>query len=211
MLTLLTAYTPNNDWDALAGLVLQNLTAYAERHGYALDVLRGGFGDPSMQYPFQKIAYVRDWMDRHADGDLLWVLDIDLLITNLTLPVASFLDETHHLFMGREINGMNSGSFILRTGSWAKSWCDEVLSMFGIATGENHAICLMHESSKWSDETKEVEGINSIPYERYPTLGAQLHHSQWKPGHLIYHLPGMTPQDRFSILSSADVQAAILQ
>lgn len=219
MITIFTAYSPHPDWNPLADLVVPILQEYSDRHGYELVVSKGGHSlHPDWAFPMQKTALFRDLLVS-SKSEFLWCLDIDTMITNLTIPVSQFVDgrflsRKKDIYMCNDLNGLNGGSYLVRNTNFSESWLSSILSLETVATSENHAMWLLNERKAFRDATQVLPHptINSIPYHLYPSLGRkQASEGQWEPGHLLAHLPGMTPQDRFKTFSSSEFQDSIVR
>lgn len=219
MITIFTAYTPHPDWNPLADLVVPILQEYSDRHGYELVVHKGGHPlHPDWAFPMQRTALFRDLLVS-SKSHFLWNIDIDTMITNLTIPVSQYVDSRYlakkkDIFMARDLNGLNAGSYILRNNNFSESWLSSVLSLESVATSENHAMWLLDERPVFRNATFTLPhpSINSVPYHLYPSLGRKsVQEGQWEAGQLLAHLPGMTPQDRFKIFSSPEFQDSIVR
>lgn len=144
---------------------------------------------------------MRHLLTKTEDLEYLWMLDVDNLIMDQSIKIESLLDDTHALFIAKDINGINGGSLVLRKCDLAIEWCNALLNLSKTAQGENHAMILLDEGTdrRFHDGTKFVPEINRIPYERYPDYGRQDHPSQWESNGFVCHLPGMTPDRRVEI------------
>lgn len=201
-LGVLTAYT-GSDWDDLAGIVIPNFQEYCTRWGYEFHLLHGNYADASWHYPWQKTLWARDLI-KSSDADAFWVLDLDVLITNFTIPVHSFLDDEHSIFMARDVSGhLNCGSYLVKNNENALLWMDSIMSLREELTSEQHAVIHLSESPLWKLHTKELThpSLNSVAYDLYDVIGRKDHEEgQWQNSDLLVHLPGMTPQRRYEIL-----------
>lgn len=199
MIHVFTAYK-GDDWTPLADIVLPRMQQYCEKHGYCFHVHIGEFGDGRMAYPMQKTAAALSYMES-SDCVTLAVLDLDILILDYEKRLLEFVDDKHDIFVGNDINGLNSGIFLVNNNGVGRAWLWDTVLMNGIATSENHAMQILATRPTFKDKVKFVEGMNQIPYELYPTLGKQDHHSQLKEGDWMAHLPGMRPDDRCKIFT----------
>lgn len=213
MIDLFTCYS--DDCQPLADVVLPNFQEYAHKQGYRLIVRKGCYqgneGDP--YYPYNKILFLREYLLNHT-VKFVWVLDLDLLLTDMRRDVAAEISLKHNLLIARDINGINAGSFLLRNSKWAIEWLDAILALRGSSSSEQHAIQKMNEIPKWSKRTRILShpSINSIYYRAYPDHPIPKHEEgNWQPGDFVLHLPGKTMQDRIEILSSNEIQNNILR
>jgi hypothetical protein len=201
-LTMLTACM-GEDWKPLRDIVEPNLREYAARWGHDFQILDGPYYDHSWSYPMQKTAFVRDVV-QESKSEFFWVLDIDLLITNMILDVRDWLDDEHAIFMAKDISGqLNCGSYLIRNCAMAKVWLDSIIRLREETTSEQHAIIELGKAETFSEATRILPhpSINSLALDLYPLYGrSSVKEGQWENGHLVVHLPGMTPQRRAEIL-----------
>jgi len=203
ILTVLTACT-GADWQALRSIVEPNLREYTKRWGYDFMILETFYRDASWHYPVQKTAWVRDVIEENK-SDFFWVVDIDLICTNMTVDVRQWLDDEHSIFMARDVSGnLNCGSYLIRNSTITKAWLDSILRLREETTSEQDAIIRLSENKIFRNATKELShpSLNSSPWERYPSMGRKsVEEGQWEPGQFICHLPGRTPRSREEIFT----------
>jgi hypothetical protein len=200
---LLTLYFDN--YQPLADLVLPNWKQYCDRHGYELIAYRGEYM-PGYPIGFQKVCYAYDQMfsDR-GDIDVLLVLDLDLIITNHTVPVSAFLDENHDYFVTADVNGLNNGVFIIKKTQGAKEVLEYIVENKHHHRNEQDTLKFHLDEPVLQGRLKIVQhpSFNSYWYDLYPEQGdltGQL--GNWRPGHFILHLPGMDLNRRLQLLQS---------
>lgn len=202
-LTILQMWS-GKDWTPLADLLRPNLAEYCARHGY--DVIeRRTATNPEIHTCWRRIEWLSYLCGLRDHPDYYWILDMDVAITNMTIPVTGFLDREHDVFMCSDVNGFNAGSFIVRPGSKATSaWLFYVLNLRQTATGDQHAMEILAREHPDLVRMKMLPhpSFNSIPYEHYPEFDGKVPETQgdWRPGHLLVHLPGKNNQDRERLL-----------
>lgn len=186
-----------DDWDELAYVVRPSWEEYANRHGYKLWMAKMNKQDNAHPlYSYQRYFTAKDYSFMLSPTDYLWLCDLDTLITNPSIPVESFLDPLHSIFLCENLGEVNSGSYILR-GDIATKWIEDVIRLINVARCDNHAVLLLMD--KYKDEIKIVPhpAFNSMDYSLYESIGEKTEkQGQWKPSHLLLHLAGMTPKMR---------------
>lgn len=207
-LTLLTHYLPTakENYQLVADLTIPGREAYCERHGYRHLVHSGPYANPSEYYAIQRLRLVYDYLFAAInDVDYVWVLNVQSLVTNLSLPITQLLDDQHDLFVHEDINGLNAASLILRKSDWTKRYL-EMLIPAAAATShcwhEQKILQDTYKSPEWSDKIKTLvhPAANSYMYVRYgrgpDTPG------DWRKGHLVLSLPGITFTERLSFITT---------
>ncbi len=190
-------YTP--DWQPLADIVLPNVEAYCERHGYKLyiDCERD---DGLFQVGFYKMEAL---LRRIYDHEFVWLLDLDTLITNPSIPFTQFADNEHDIFITEDIHGINAGSWIIRNTEASRLFVRTVINNFDAP--EEQTVM-----KRYLDMVKVKilphPSINSYKYELYKDilkdeLGETImshEEGEWQPGDLLLHLPGLDMQTRIN-------------
>lgn len=202
MIHIFSTYT--EDWKPLIDVVGPLWFEYAERHGYQLqpEVVEPEFPE---HYSFTKTAAVLRKAEAVPHGDSIFVIDLDMIPTNMTYDLDMTLIRCAKggagtLSMGKDINGWNSGAYFVSGHPLNLSWLRTIVGLRSVCTSEQHAMWLINEAFG----VGETKTINSIPYHEYEGFEFQTkdHHSQWQPGHFTCHLPGMTMEQRIELLAS---------
>lgn len=196
-------YTP--DFQPLYDLVGPVWKEYCERHGSEMVFLCedkiGQFAQ--FHYSYYKIQRaLENYQQRRPDG--MWVVDLDILPTNLGINPAAYLSANHAITITRDINGLNSGSFFLN-GFWTTKvelWLKSVVALRHHTTSEQHAMHVLQEAYDPETFFYAQPSFNSICYHDYPDFGGRHNDDPgcWKPGHPVAHWPGMTLQQRLDLI-----------
>lgn len=200
-------YTP--DFQPLADVTLPALRDYCVSHGYDLAVhLTHGKGIEFWRRRAKlALALLRE-------TDVLFFIDLDAMITNHTIRLESFLDAGHDLFAAFDTNGLNAGVFLIRNTPEMERMMTYIIGHIGEpgVLGEQDAMRDALQSFRWGRRFKQLlhPSINSYLYEQY---GAKKLHveGQWEPGDFILHLPGIPNPRRIEILTSPEIQNAIVR
>lgn len=213
-IALLTHYLPtkDDDYQKLADLTIPNRDDYCKKHGYQHIVQCGAYKDVSLYYAVQRIHLIWDIFNKQDSPDLIWVLNVQAVITNSRHKITNFIDDEHDFFIHADINGLNAGSFIIRKSEWSKKWLDFIIEKSADNSHCWHEQKIMidnHSKPEWAYKIKILDhpGINSYQYFRYgrgtDTPG------DWRPDHLCLSLPGLTLKERLEIVGSDEIQSII--
>ncbi len=190
----------------LAKLVLPPLKDYCYKHDYTLFINEcppNQKGD----YTFIKTQKARELIE---EFDLVFVIDCDTLITS-SKKITDFIDDEHDFYICRDVNGVNAGSFIVKSSEWSMDFLDKINAKKDEYIDEQNVI------EKFVDEKIKFlphPSINSIPYEYYaPSYGylawekmevapSLPTHEQgnWEVGDFLMHLPGLPLTQRLEII-----------
>ncbi len=189
-------YTP--DWQPLADIVLPKVKEYCKRWHYRFYAgCHVSMDNPVGMY---KMYYL---LLELCDDDFIWVLDLDTLITNPSIPFTQFTDNEHDIFITEDIHGINAGSWIIRNTEAARLFVRTVINNFDAP--EEQTVM-----KRYLDLVKikllPHPSINSYKYELYKNilkdeLGETVmshEEGQWQPGDLLLHLPGLDMQTRIN-------------
>lgn len=193
-------------WQPMADIVLPNIRAYCDKHGYDYQFMQYPEPYPS-NFGFNKLIEILDLfkLQRH---DVIWSLDLDATITNHNIKVEQFLDDEHDFFITRDVNGINAGSFLVRNTAWAKEFMEYLVGFKDVTNCEQDAIDLYMVDNE-CDKIKVLEhpSINSYNYELYPEHGEtrKREEGHWHDGDFVLHLPGIGVAKRLEILSNTPI------
>lgn len=196
-----TIYT--DDWDEIVSITKPHLVAYCERHGYSYTYTKYDRGLKD----FDKIRVLLDIM-KHNHYEFVWALDADAVITNFTIPIEEYLDDVHELFICKDINSINCGSFILRRGIWAEwllAWLLDTEGMSGKyceQDGMNEYLQCFPSQANRKVKFLPHPSINSYLcelYDEYKAVKNPL--EQWSEEKFVLHLPGIDNKRRIEILN----------
>lgn len=205
MITVFAYYTPN--FQALAAVTLPNILRYCLRHGYGVHIhFDQAHAEDPRPFGFRKTEAALACLQRMGHGDILCVLDIDLLITNQTIRLESFVTPEHDLFFTHDINGLNAGVYLARAAYGTTKFFETVLGLVGKpgVHGEQDAIRDALLISAFGQLCKIVQhpSFNSFMYAEYGKT-MEHHQGEFHLGDFILHLPGIGMDRRIEILSVA--------
>lgn len=198
MICLQMLYTKS--WVELAKVTTPNIVNYCLKHGYSWNI-------QCIDAPydaFEKIRQIQKIFS-NDEADVVWSLDCDVLITNYTKKVEDYLDEENKLFLCKDYNGINCGSFIVVKSEWSLQLLEKIIyySKYDDIYCEQDAL-QRYMKIRGCENIRKLPhpSINSYLYENYPEIPTQTHEQgQWNIGDFILHLPGIGMEERFKILN----------
>jgi len=214
MITLCAYFTPS--FHALSEVTVPNIRRYCDRHGYRLlfwsDVDRPDGDDRPLG--FRKTERVLELLRASAAGDILCVIDLDLLITNQTIRLESFLDDEHDLFFTHDVNGLNSGVYLVRATMGTRKFLEDAMARVGQpgVFGEQDAMRDSLLVDGFRNLTKIVPhpAFNSYLYEEYGPAKTPAE-GQWEQGQFLLHLPGRSNERRIELFKLLQAQGVIVE
>lgn len=205
---LLTAYY-GEDYKQLADVVLPNMRDYCIKNKYTF--LPFKLEPNEAQYGFSKIE--KCLLALTLDNiDVLLCTDLDVLITNFNTRIESFIDEEHDFFVCKDVNGINTGTFIIRNTDWSKSLLAFILNCRNTLDNEQNAIDWFYKKEP-SHKIKILPhpSINSYLYSEYtPNWGVigdrkiekpTHEEGNWQKGDFLLHMPGQSLSKRIEIIN----------
>ena len=206
---IVTAYDDN--YRPLAETVMPNSIEYCAKHGYGLFNYK--LEDSEVYSGFQKIEKLLNLL-LFGGVDLVWCIDIDVLITNHNIHIEKFIDTKHDFYITKDVNGINAGSFIIKNSDWSRWFLKKILSLQGMFPCEQNAIeHILHKISGAESYCMMLPhpSINSYLYDEYgPNWGminggkeSKPSHEDgdWRKGDFALHLPGIPLERRIDIFN----------
>ncbi len=179
-------------YDGVAAVVVENRRSYAAKHGHQLieSHFPGAWGKLD--------AMLESW----GKADWLWWLDTDAAITNMQIAVEHLIDGNSLVIVSCDINGLNSGSMLIRTDDRVRVIMEDLRTRrsdfnWGPWHEQVGLACLFWKI--WN-HVKIVDQriLNSYP-EQYATGDSR----KWKHGDFVIHAAGISVQERISVLQHA--------
>lgn len=183
---------------------------YATKHGYRY--IQGGeeFWDRKKPIAWSKVGFVLSVLKSLDDGELVFISDADVMITNPELrledAVMPFLPAKKDLLMTIDACGhLNSGNMLMRNGPWLRDWWRRVGEQQDLTYHiwwENAAMIRLLETVPADLEKTEIttEHWRFNAYLR-GLSGERL----WEPGYLLVHFAGV-----YDLKQMEKLQAEIL-
>jgi len=184
------------DFRKSLGPALKTKVDYAAKHGYTY--IEGGeeFWDRERPIPWSKIAFVLSVLNKIPDGELVFLSDADVMITNPELRledlVVPMLPAQKDLLMTIDACGhLNSGNMLMRNGPWLRDWwrrVDQQKDLTYHIWWENAAMIRLLETVPRDLDRTETTAehwkfnayLQGLPGERL-----------WEPGCFLVHFAGV--------------------
>lgn len=199
-----------HDWGELAGVTSPNIFEYCIKHGYHPYFL-------CVKKPYDAFDKIRNCLSNFELGfDVVWCLDADAMVTNTKIPLESFVDDKRDFYLCEDVNGYNTGSFIVKKSEWSINFLNEVLSQInkdGVYCEQDAIINCMNAQITDKIRVLPHPSINSYKYDEYgdnygrinpnPNENKMPKHEEgnWQEGDFVLHLPGVSMKKRIEIFS----------
>lgn len=184
----------------LADISVPNLQEYANRHGYELRIIN----IENDKWEYKKHEAFKEWMDKD-ECDLIWYKDVDSLITNLSIPIESFVDDENVFYLTKDFNEINGGSVIIKNTIGGRMFNDMVLENGGMFENEQNLFNSFPILVFGVDFMKTLShpSINSYKYDLYPECKSHVGREDlgdWQPGNFVIHFPALQLKDRIELM-----------
>ena len=175
---------------------LQSKRDYAAKHGYTY--VQGGeeFWDRERPIPWSKVGFVLEVLSRLPEGELVFLSDADVLLTNPDLrledQVVPLLPPQKDLLMTIDACGhINSGNMLMRNSPWLRDWWRRVAQQTDLLYHiwwENAAMIRLLEKVPEDLARTEITAEH-IRFNAY--LRGLPGQSLWTPGCFLVHFAGV--------------------
>lgn len=175
---------------------LQSKRDYAAKHGYTY--VQGGeeFWDRERPIPWSKVGFVLEVLSRLPEGELVFLSDADVLLTNPDLrledQVVPLLPPQKDLLMTIDACGhINSGNMLMRNSPWLRDWWRRVAQQTDLLYHiwwENAAMIRLLETVPEDLARTEITAEH-IRFNAY--LRGLPGQSLWTPGCFLVHFAGV--------------------
>lgn len=178
-------------------LCAPNKLEYCLRHGFQFQMRRHTKYTPWGQ----RTDFMRETLEQMDDGDWLWFMDTDTVITNMTVKLESILTpNAPDMIVCKDMHGVNNGVFFLRKSAATVEFLRTVKSMNTAYSDDQSAMVALLNQGVISVRYAEQDAFNSYLFDEYgyyKGLGLTTESlGHWRPGRFVLHLPGMTNRRR---------------
>ncbi len=197
-----------NSYEPLAEITIPVLRKWCSKHDYHISV------HIINNDTFPHFIKTNDAKRLLNEGfDIVFAIENDILITNLNCKIEDFINDTHDFFLTKDMNGFNSGSFIIKNTEWARKWLSFINNRNDGKNDEQDIIQQYGGSIIFEKNILELPhpSINSIPYKYYDTHGYVHYNGQpiptheqgnWEHGDFTMHLPAMPLERRIELFTT---------
>lgn len=189
---------------------LHSKKLYAEKHGYTYIQGDEAFWDRNRPISWSKIPFLLHYLEKMPEGEIVWMSDADVYITNLTYRlenhVIPLLPSDKDMLMTFDSCGhVNAGNIIMRNCSWLRDFWKRVYEQTDVLYHiwwENAGILKLMEANE-SDRnhiaiTKEHKRFNAY-------LMGLPNEPLWEPGDFLVHFAGIyTPGKMKDLIEEID-------
>lgn len=195
----------DNHFAQVGNLTSQTNWEYCQRHGYEWICERNRFEESvGWHIVWDKILLLKRKIDRQAFPNWFLYIDADAMILNHTIKLESLIDPEAHLIIANDINGLNSGVFLIRNSQWSLdflNWCWGKRQQISNRTEAEQTAMKRYLKEVGTTHVKFVSPnmFNSYLYSEYGE--PETTEGNYKPGDFILHLPGMANNRRVELLT----------
>jgi len=191
----------------LAGC-LESKQRYADRHGYKY--IQGGaeFWDRTRPIPWSKIPFILSILKDLKDGELVWLSDADVLITNPALSLETHImpmlpAEKDMLMFIDACGNLNSGNLLMRNSEWLRDYWKRVGEQTDLLYHiwwENAAMIKLLELN--ADDLAHVE-VSALHTQFNSYIQGLPGQALWLPEHFLVHFAGIYDVKQIKNLTEA--------
>lgn len=199
MILLTSINQPN--YQVLADKTWPNKVEYCQRHGYESYLKNDNFYDAGLVLGFEKIYYIKEILKTRPDIEWGWFLGCDAIITNFTRKIEEViaLSNGHSFIVGKDINGINMDSFLVKNDENGRWILEEVWNSRAFL---NHTWCY-EQQWFWNNAGHHEDKILVVPQRLFNSyqydLYGMTHEGNWMAGDFVIHWPGLDLQQRLEL------------
>lgn len=187
---------------------LDSKKLYAEKHGYTFILGNEEFWDRSRPIAWSKVPFLLHWLSKIPEGELLWLSDADVYITNMEKTVEEqmvpLLPADKDLLMSFDACGhINSGNILMRNTAWTRGYWKRVFEQEDCIYHiwwENAAMIKLMEMNE-SDRSKIEVSKEHKRFNAY-LMGLE-GEPLWEQGDFLVHFAGVYDPKKMESLISA--------
>ncbi|MDE2101896.1 MAG: hypothetical protein KGL39_31915 [Patescibacteria group bacterium] len=202
-ITVSTFYDPT--FLPLAEKTIPNHDAYCFKHGYIYKRLelqnpvKGNGYEKLCKFGLVKAKFDLDTLTKMADGDYLFTLGVDAIITDMDKKLETLIEEYKDflIVVGSDRAGINSSQQLIRNCPTARKYYLKMVAWI-LEGGEHDQAYLHSHPENFMIETNQ-KCMNSYDCEtRLEPPGTP---GDWSEGDFLVHLAGMTLEQRMGVVN----------
>jgi len=182
---------------------LDSKRIYANKHGYKYIEANEESWDRTRPVAWSKVDLVLTYLNKLPDGELVWLSDADVLITNMDLKVEEHVlpllpPEKDLLFIYDACHHLNSGNVLMRNSPWLRDFWTRVNNRTEFTYHiwwENMAMIKIMEENK-NDQNK-IQVTNKHKLFNAYIMGLP-NEPLWEQGDFLVHFAGIYDSDKMS-------------
>jgi len=182
---------------------LDSKRIYANKHGYKYIEANEESWDRTRPVAWSKVDLVLTYLNKLPDGELVWLSDADVLITNMDLKVEEHVlpllpPEKDLLFIYDACHHLNSGNVLMRNSPWLRDFWIRVNNRTEFTYHiwwENMAMIKIMEENKKDQNKIQVTNKHKL-FNAY-IMGLP-NEPLWEQGDFLVHFAGIYDSDKMS-------------
>ena len=191
----------------LADLTVPNLEEYCNRHRYTLKIIE----IENDKWEYEKHKWFKRRFEEFPETDLIWYKDVDSIITNMSIPITDFIDDSSSFYLTKDFTELNGGSVIIKNTEVGRLFNQTVLENKDMFQNEQNFYNSMPMLMMGENIMKPLKhpSINSYNYSLYPECKDYVGKEDlgdWVDGKsFVLHVPALQMKDRIEILKNAKI------
>jgi len=182
---------------------LDSKRIYANKHGYKYIEANEESWDRTRPVAWSKVDLVLTHLNKLPDGELVWLSDADVLITNMDLKVEDHVlpllpEDKDLLFIYDACHHLNSGNVLMRNSPWLRDFWTRVNNRTEFTYHiwwENMAMIKIMEENKKDQNKIQVTNKHKL-FNAY-IMGLP-NEPLWEQGDFLVHFAGIYDSDKMS-------------
>lgn len=192
-----------DNYAEIAAITQPVLQAYCGKHGYSYSelILEGTGND----YAYKKHEYIKELFKQ--DIDVVFYIDCDAIVTNLTIPVTNYLEDDYSFFATKDANEINTGVILIRNDKNGNWYNDYVLSRKNDYGNEQNIANAVEFAFKDFMKIVPHPSFNSYDYSLYKEFSfiKDRNLGQWHEGDFVFHVPALSIENRIKQLKTKKI------
>ena len=180
---------------------LESKRIYANKHGYKYIEANEESWDRTRPVAWSKVDLVLTYLNKLPDGELVWLSDADVLITNMDLKVEEHVlpllpKEKDLLFIYDACHHLNSGNVLMRNSPWLRDFWTRVNNRTEFTYHiwwENMAMIQIMEENKKDQDKIQVTNKHKL-FNAY-IMGLP-EEPLWEQGDFLVHFAGIYDSEK---------------
>ena len=175
---------------------LESKRIYAKKHGYTYIEAGEEFWDRHRPIAWSKVGFLLTTLNKLPDGDLIWLSDADVFITNPDLRIEDHVlpllpSNKDLLFIYDACHHLNSGNLLMRNSKWLRDFWNRVNERTDCTYHiwwENMAMIKEMESNK--EDREKIQVTNQHKRFNAYLMGLE-GEPLWEPSDFLVHFAGV--------------------
>ena len=185
-----------NDYRKALRKALDSKRSYAKKQGYTYIEAGEEFWDRHRPIAWSKVGFLLTILNKLPDGDLIWLSDADVLITNPYITIEDHIlpllpSNKDLLFIYDACHHLNSGNLLMRNSKWLRNFWTRVNQRTDCTYHiwwENMAMIKEMESNK--EDQEKIQVTNQHKRFNAYLMGLE-GEPLWEPNDFLVHFAGV--------------------